>query len=819
MKLNQCGFVTNYLISGPRAVDLTDDCDSGHDKALQEGCNNQLEYEQYLRRVTATYRHERPEGEIRLGGLSAIAMPWEYYYSFGNWFVDKSSFYSTLQRVELDAVTELYVDQTMEVTGIFWTYAAITVWCNDEIVCITESPVYKPIRKKTVKLKLKKGCNQIYIKVRTLGVRDTRTLFGIQIAGNCDRIRVGLPDRAGTDPLYELEQWLAGISMEHSVLHFPAPAPAGSLIGYDNRSPDYGDKGKRTVWVPVAGQDEVLLDQTKAGVIHIRAGTEGQSLTRTVENIEAQIPSYTNVTGYEENRRMIFQRIADTMSLSRGDKFGFAIANILARKALDQETARDRQLLAETLDQIESRYDCSDFLLCGLIRYIKYYPLPDGLELRTREVLLNYRYWMDQKGADAMCFWSENHSLMFYTCAMNAGELYPDEYFPRAEKYGRELYEEGRKRVLSWLADVEAHGFEEFLSTVYMCVTFAALLNVIDFSEPEIACRAELVTDTMLRMLARQTFDGSVLAPMGRVYREVIHPFRQGAQALMNLINPQVPYSYGEGWLGFYATSRYRLPEDLKELMEGETEELYSTGNALICLNKKREYCMTSVQSPRQDKGFRRWQNLTLDAGADTATCDYTKSLNERFHGTTCFEPGVYGYQQHMWYAALGNETNVFTNHPGASCEDSQMRPGFWYGNGVMPAITQKGNHIGIVYHIPKEYPLHFTHAYFPAVKFDEAVTEEHWLFGRKGDGYLALWCSRKLETAADWLYGCEFRSYGDDIAYYCHCDKAAGYAGMAEFIRAAKACGPIFDEPAKTMRAAGLTVTYEACEDHTQYI
>ena len=66
---------------------------------------------------------------------------------------------------------------------------------------------------------------------------------------------------------------------------------------------------------------------------------------------------------------------------------------------------------------------------------------------------------------------------------------------------GKELYNEGRAKVECWLTDVEEHGFEEFLSTVYMCVTFAALLNVIDFSAPEISRRAAAITDRLLEML------------------------------------------------------------------------------------------------------------------------------------------------------------------------------------------------------------------------------------------------------------------------------------------------------------------------------
>ena len=68
----------------------------------------------------------------------------------------------------------------------------------------------------------------------------------------------------------------------------------------------------------------------------------------------------------------------------------------------------------------------------------------------------------------------------------------------------------------------------------------------------------------------------------------------------MNLVNPEVPYAYGEGWLAFYGTSSYHFPENLKELMEKEVCTEYKTGNALIRLEKNEDYCMTSVQSPRK---------------------------------------------------------------------------------------------------------------------------------------------------------------------------------------------------------------------------
>lgn len=434
-------------------------------------------------------------------------------------------------------------------------------------------------------------------------------------------------------------------------------------------------------------------------------------------------------------------------------------------------------------------------------------------------MLLHYRFWMDQEGSDAMCFWSENHSLMFYVSAMNAGMLYPDEYFTRAHMTGNELYEAGKKRVEQWLEDVEEHGFEEFLSTVYMCVTFAGLLNAIDYTPKEISDRAVKVTDRLLGMLAMHTYKGSIIAPMGRVYRQVIYPFLQGAQALMNLINPEVPYSYGEGWLAFYATSRYQIPDGLAEKMKESVSLEYETGNALIRLEKTAHYCMTSVQSPRQDKGFKRWTNLTLIEETnliDKKTHEYTKSLNERFHGTTCFEPGVYGYQQHMWSAALDSETEVFTNHPGGTCDSSQMRPGYWFGNGVMPAIRQKNGILGVVYVIPEEHPIHFTHAFWPGVKFEKTISETHWLFGEKTGGYLALWCNKPMKVHQDQIFDCEYRSYGDEIAYCCI---VSGGGNWETFIKRCKEISPVYDTEKKMLKAGDLEVIYEKHSDITQYI
>ena len=810
-QLNSQGFITQYLISGLKEEEFIDNTTD----------DNQLRYEKYLRSIVTEQKESAPPDEIRLGGNSELGLPWRYYYNYENWFVDLSTFYSVLTKVELDACTRINAPEDMAVRAAVWSYSSVDLWCNGTLTCSMQPPVYKPIKRQEVTLNLKKGVNLLYVRLQTLGVRDTRTLFGIQILDQKEELLVSLPDEEHTDEVSECAAWLSNARISGGELIFTSPAPLNTTLGYDSQSPDYGEVKTKVVRHNIGGVTKENLEEGRPYLV-VECEVQGQKLSRRMEDVSQIVPKRLDGLDFEANKQEIFKRTARVESLSRGGKFGFSISNILARKAVGMTTPKDRELFLETLSQIEKRFDCSDFLVCGLVRYLKNYELDEELKDRVKDVLLHYRYWMDQEGSDAMCFWSENHSLMFYVSGMNAGELYPDEYFTRAHMTGKELYEAGKKRVEQWLDDVESHGFEEFLSTVYMCVTFAGLLNAIDYTTEEISKRASAVTDRLLGMLASHTYKGSIIAPMGRVYRQVIYPFLQGAQALMNLVTPKVPYSYGEGWLAFYATSKYRIPDGLIEKMEESVSTEYETGNAKIRLEKNPYYCMTSVQSPRTDEGFKRWTNLTLieeTQTVDKKTHEYTKSLNERFHGTTCFEPGVYGYQQHMWSAALDSETQVFTNHPGGTCDSSEMRPGYWYGNGVMPAIRQENGILGAIYVIPQEHPIHFTHAFWPTVKFTRSEAEEHWLFGQKDNGYLALWCSQPLTPHQDQVFDCEYRSYGDEIAYCCICASNAQHKDLDSFKKACKELSISYNPNTKQLNAGHLNLDYEKKEDITQYI
>ncbi|MCL2479632.1 MAG: hypothetical protein FWF22_09025, partial [Treponema sp.] len=242
---------------------------------------------------------------------------------------------------------------------------------------------------------------------------------------------------------------------------------------------------------------------------------------------------------------------------------------------------------------------------------------------------------------------------------------------------------------------------------------------------------------------------------------------------------------------------------------------------------------LTSLASPKQDSGL-KWQNICFDSEAVRDSFRYTKSLNERFHGTTDFRPGVFGYQQHFWYAALTAECVVFANLPGGDVDRSSMRPGYWYGNGIFPAVKQDKNFLGAIYRIPESYPIHFTHLFFPAEKFDEYRQEANWIFARKGSAWIGVWCSVTPEWHNDMLSHCELRSYlknttdsknttdlgASSIAYYCVCSDQSRETSFEAFTAACLQLPIRFDEGRSLLTCgASFALRYAVHSDRTQYI
>ncbi len=135
------------------------------------------------------------------------------------------------------------------------------------------------------------------------------------------------------------------------------------------------------------------------------------------------------------------------------------------------------------------------------------------------------------------------------------------------------------------------------------------------------------------------------------------------------------------------------------------------------------------------------------------------------------YRKGVRGSQTHTWQATLSERAMVFANHPGKLPlepgspvpsdwnwqREDEPGPGYWTGEGSQPRSAQFEN-VGISIYSPQYQPNEFlppgsgfdyrdeTHAYFPVAHFDEVVRAGRWTFGRKDDGYVALYSWREVQ-------------------------------------------------------------------------
>ncbi len=751
--LSREGYVLNYLtteaVTEPFVAPHTD--------------KNQLKFEADMRTILA-----EPVGDVPAGGSlgdeSSLGAPWKFYSKNRNPYIDFSVFYFTLTRVNIHAQTQLISDCAKKVRARIWSYCTVDMWLNGIHCANIKDPIYKPINHADVTLDLKEGVNDIFVALQNFGVRDTRNMFALQLY-DTDGICVSLPvDDDKLAVLKDAEEWLCSVTADANKLYAKsAPVcPVSVKIQYSEAA--NGDGCTYAINNNSTWSDGSEFDIPNARQVYLAFEINGQNFNRTFDIVQNENLVFTDDdenARYNSTMNSLISSSTYTESNMHTHTTGYIT---LANYYLTGEiTQRDYEIIDFMLEKIKIRIDCSDFALACLLRVYKQLPINDEYKEKIKNAALDFRYWMDEEGADAMCFWSENHALLFYACQMIAGSFWPEEHFNRSNKRGIDQYKVGLRRVKEWFDVIEHEGFEEFLAGGYMMVTIAALLMVHDFGDESVIPRAKNAIDRIVREACLQCFDGIHMAPMGRIYRSALTPNQSGLQTLLNLIDNKCAKGPAQVWLTTLLYTAYRIPNDAKELIDKATEVTFDTGRASVTTKKNKNYMLTSVASPRR----------TPHEDFENKETEYYKTLimNEWFHGTSLFVPGEYGYQQHLWYAAITNQCFTFVNHPGTEKDYGGMRPDYWFGNGVFPALKQSGNTLYCYYAIPDEHPTKFTHAYWPSFAMDEEVKKDGFAFARVGDSYLALWCSEELElNNADAVQNADWRAYGDTSAWVARC-------------------------------------------------
>jgi hypothetical protein len=161
------------------------------------------------------------------------------------------------------------------------------------------------------------------------------------------------------------------------------------------------------------------------------------------------------------------------------------------------------------------------------------------------------------------------------------------------------------------------------------------------------------------------------------------------------------------------------------------------------------------------------------------------------------YRKGEKGYQQHIWQATLGPYAVVFATNPDGLREDDSQRPSYWASDGRLPRSAQYLNVLVSLWNIDR-YPspsglearhYAFTHAYFPRWAFDEVREEPAadgggWIFGRKGDGYVALYSHQPYQWQGEGPdAGQEIIALGRQNVWICQMGRAAVDGSFDDFV------------------------------------
>ncbi len=357
-----------------------------------------------------------------------------------------------------------------------------------------------------------------------------------------------------------------------------------------------------------------------------------------------------------------------------------------------------------------------------------------------------------------MCYWSENHQILFHTCEILAGQLYPDQLFSNVEQPGSWHQEKGERMALSWLRKRASGGFREWDSNCYFEEDVLALAHLADLAEnDQVREFAAVVLDKMLFTMALNSFHGVFGSTHGRTYTPHIKGGRLESTSGMSrlLWGMGVFNQHILGVVSLACAHSYELPPIIRDIATDAPEALWSRERHA---GELEQWCDVATGAWEINKVTYKTPDYMLCSAQD-------------------YQPGQSGYQQHIWQATMGPDAVVFVTQPPCVSEENSHRPGFWHGNVVLPRVAQWKDALVAVHNMPDNDWLGFTHAYFPIFAFDEHAIRDGWAFARKGDGYLAITAAQGLEliTQGDNAYR-ELRSHGtQNVLAVSHGPRRAG--------------------------------------------
>ncbi len=448
-------------------------------------------------------------------------------------------------------------------------------------------------------------------------------------------------------------------------------------------------------------------------------------------------------------------------------------------------------IIRKALNRIDTRLDCADFTIPALIRMLYAHRdapyFPEGLAEEITESLVGFKYWLDEPGEVHSCYFTENHQILYHSAEYLAGQLFPERVFPNNGMTGEQHRVHGLTFLRRWLKWRARFGYAEWLTQGYYMDDILGLINLTVFARDEdVRVQSKMMIDLIVLDLALHGFHGHLPTTHGRVYAGfILNPDLEDCSNAMRYLFDEGSVSGLCGGAVMLAANGYVCPGALYELYHRPGSDTFrermsvdaadaaacgvdpkdfdnimffwgmQTYSDRVCIENSLKVFPIWNWMTNRVKAYLERYRLCDEAGAPCPDApDFTAMTQVDIvtrrtpdYILSCaqdFRKGRMGYQQHPWTASLGGAAVVFTTSP-ATLEYAG-RPNRWAGNLFLPRAAQHENVLFCIYRIQPDFVDYlYSHLYFPRAEMDEYTEKYGFLFGRRGNAYIAV---RSLEPA-----------------------------------------------------------------------
>ncbi len=725
---------------------------------------------------------ELPDDDWRPDDLPAPGVDgWRYVVAEEDQAIDFSRFNFTPTRFEGWVCTVLDAPEAMTVQGELLTIGPARVWLNGQVTRRYEGPfsyvqtLYVPLS-----LDLQKGHNTLYIHGEMLGFREARLALGFRMTEDADLsvlVPIGKADaatwQAHEDALNNIVVRQFAFPTLPATAEYTGDAPytpVAELAFPDNMRVATDDVPTEATTLSVQPGEtfELPLREEFArkfstilgeNTLVLRLRPDDGTPIEVAYELWASTKDFSTSTygDYDSRRREALEHLA---------VMPFDLNGAMAAVELGHTQHIDSAAINLAYTFLEERRDTADFyaisLLAALYRYEDHI-LPKDLE-RISSAFHEFKYWLDEEGVDAMCYFTENHQILFHVAGYLVGLRWPQRMFPNSCLTGTTHINRARPLIEGWIKRRLRGNFSEWDSNAYLTLDAFAMLALVEFADDFYLRRlATTLLHKIFFLIASQSFRGVHGCTHGRCYVTGLKSAR------VENTSPLQRIAWGTGIFngetratGLLALARnYRVPDVIQRIGADQPEVLTTRA-----------------------RSHERYQK-TLDMRSDSWD---VRTLTRRtphymLAAAVNYEPGTMGVQEHLWQATLGPEAVVFTTYPGNSQEHGHARPNFWAGSARLPHVAMHERTVLCLYQFEEDVGLGFGHAYFPTAAFDEWHIDGQWAFARKGEGFIGLWSDGELTLTERGLHAAqELRSARGGSVWLCTVGSTTEDGNFSEF-------------------------------------